>query len=105
MPYGMKVACYPLQPSPYTHHKVHQRHRQAAAWPCLPAWRSVTSIPDWIAWLHWLSLFYYAYNILTTNEVASLQMNLTVRCCGGLLACLCACSRLPAVARMELSQV
>lgn len=47
--------------------------------PC-SAPRSVDSIPDWISWLRYLSLFFYSYNILTTNEVASLRLNITVRC-------------------------
>lgn len=41
--------------------------------------RSIDSIPSWIAWLHYSSLFFYGYDILTTNEVAGLRMNISVR--------------------------
>lgn len=40
---------------------------------------NVQSIPGWIAWLHYFSLFYYAYDILTTNEAAGLIWSIEVR--------------------------
>lgn len=36
-------------------------------------------MPDWIGWLHYLSVFFYAYDITTTNEVESLRLDVTVR--------------------------
>ncbi|GAB4823317.1 hypothetical protein N2152v2_010363 [Parachlorella kessleri] len=36
---------------------------------------NVASIPGWIRWLHYLSLFFYAYASLITNEVANLSMD------------------------------
>ncbi len=40
---------------------------------------NVASIPPWINWLHYLSLFFYAYSSLLTNEVAGLLLNFVVR--------------------------
>ena len=39
---------------------------------------NVASIPGWIRWLHYLSLFFYAYASLITNEVANLSMDFVV---------------------------
>ncbi len=39
---------------------------------------NVASIPAWIRWLHYVSLFYYAYASLITNEVATLSMDFVV---------------------------
>lgn len=39
---------------------------------------NVSSIPDWISWLHYLSVFFYGYSILVTNEVSSLLLNFVV---------------------------
>lgn len=40
---------------------------------------NVASIPAWIRWLHYLSVFFYAYAALITNEVATLSLNFAVR--------------------------
>ena len=37
------------------------------------------SIPSWIGWLHWLSLYYYSYAALITNEMATLTLDFVVR--------------------------
>lgn len=39
---------------------------------------NVASIPGWIRWLHYLSVFFYSYAILITNEVATLSLNFAV---------------------------
>jgi hypothetical protein len=41
--------------------------------------RRRSSIPDWIQWLHYLSLFYYAYSSLMINEVSDLLLDFVVR--------------------------
>ena len=36
------------------------------------------NMPDWISWLRYLSVFYYGYSVLITNEVSSLLFNFVV---------------------------
>lgn len=40
---------------------------------------NVASIPGWIRWLHYLSVFFYAYSTLMTNEVATLSLDFAVQ--------------------------
>lgn len=39
---------------------------------------NVATMPDWISWLHYLSVFYYSYATLITNEMATLLLNFVV---------------------------
>jgi ABC-type multidrug transport system permease subunit len=39
---------------------------------------NVASIPGWIRWLHYLSVFFYSYATLMTNEVATLSLDFAV---------------------------
>ncbi|KDD77010.1 ABC-2 type transporter, partial [Helicosporidium sp. ATCC 50920] len=40
---------------------------------------NVASIPGWIRWLHYLSLFYYAYSALMINELSDLLLNFVLQ--------------------------
>lgn len=39
---------------------------------------NVASIAAWIRWLHYASVFFYAYTALITNEVATLSLDFVV---------------------------
>eukprot|EP00887_Chlorella_sp_A99_P006677 scaffold3.g6677.t1 len=43
-----------------------------------PFYPMVRGIPAWIRWLHYLSLFYYAFTSLMINELAGLTLNFSV---------------------------
>lgn len=39
---------------------------------------NTSTMQDWISWLHYLSVFFYAYAALTTNELSSVLLNFEV---------------------------
>ena len=39
---------------------------------------NTSTMEDWISWLHYLSVFFYAYAALTTNELSSVLLNFEV---------------------------
>jgi hypothetical protein len=41
------------------------------------------SMPDWISWSHWLSIFFYAYSALMINELTGIKIDFAVGGGGG----------------------
>lgn len=39
---------------------------------------NIADMPNWISWLHYLSVFFYGYSVLITNEVSKLFFNFVV---------------------------
>jgi hypothetical protein len=37
------------------------------------------SMPDWIRWTHYLSIFFYAYSALMINEMTGIKIDFAVR--------------------------
>jgi ABC-type multidrug transport system permease subunit len=35
---------------------------------------NVNSIPDWISWIHYLSVFYYAFEAMMTTELSGMKL-------------------------------
>lgn len=42
---------------------------------------NMDTMPDWISWLHYLSIIFYAYNVLAASQISSLLFNFVVRDC------------------------